>query len=55
MKKSKIRVIIGVILSLIILVILVALIFNTSALIKNTKIKIMNILKKKIIPLKLLI
>lgn len=36
MKKSKIRVIIGVILSLIILVILVALIFNTSALIKNT-------------------
>lgn len=35
MKKSKIRVIIGVILSLIILVILVALIFNTSALIKN--------------------
>lgn len=36
MKKRKIRVIIGVILSLIILVILVALIFNTSALIKNT-------------------
>ena len=36
MKKSKIRVIIGVILSLIILVILVALIFKTSALIKNT-------------------
>lgn len=36
MKKCKIRVIIGVILSLIILVILVALIFNTSALIKNT-------------------
>lgn len=36
MKKSKIRVIIGVILSLIILVFLVALIFNTSALIKNT-------------------
>ena len=35
MKKRKIRVIIGVILSLIILVILVALIFNTSALIKN--------------------
>ena len=36
MKKRKIRVIIGVILSLIILVILVALIFNTSPLIKNT-------------------
>lgn len=36
MKKSKIRVIIGVILSLIILVILVALIFNTSKLIKHT-------------------
>ena len=36
MKKRKIRIIIGVILSLIILVILVALIFNTSALIKNT-------------------
>lgn len=36
MKKSKIRVIIGVILSLIILVILVALIFNTSPIIKKT-------------------
>lgn len=36
MKKSKIRVIIGVILSLIILVILVALILNTSPIIKNT-------------------
>lgn len=36
MKKRKIRVIIGVILSLIILVILVALILNTSPIIKNT-------------------
>ena len=35
MKKSKIRVIIGVILSLIILVILVALILNTRPIIKN--------------------
>ena len=53
MKKRKIRVIIGVILYLIILVILVVLIFNTSPLIKKQIIKMMNILKKKIIPLKL--
>lgn len=55
MKKRKIRVIIGVIVSLIILVILVALILNTSPIIKNTNNKNDEYPKEKIIPLKLLI
>lgn len=55
MKKSKIRVMIGVMLSLIILVILVALIFNTSTIIKKTNNKNNEYPKEKIIPLKLLI
>lgn len=47
MKKRKIRVIIGVMLSLIILVILIALIFNTSTIIKNTNNKNVEYPKEK--------